>query len=81
MSVLSSKLDEVEYWRKRAEEARVLAEEMKDANTKTLMLGIAESYERIAKSYKTIADYEKRQSEKRSDAGDTKLPREGSSAG
>jgi hypothetical protein len=58
--ILSSELDEVEYWRKRPEEARVLAEEMKDGNTNTLMLGIAESYERIAKSYKTIADYEKR---------------------
>jgi hypothetical protein len=40
-----------------------LAEEMKDAHTKSLMLGIAESYELIAKSYKTIGDYEKRPSE------------------
>ena len=59
-----SGLHDVEYWLKRAEEARVFAEEMKDVYTKSLMLGIAESYERIAKSYKTIADYEKRQSER-----------------
>jgi hypothetical protein len=51
---------DVEYWLKRAEEARAFAEEMKDAYTKSLMLGIAKSYEQIAKSYKTVADYEKR---------------------
>jgi hypothetical protein len=55
---------DVEYWLKRAEEARTLAEEMRDAHTKALMLGIAESYENIAKSYKTIADYEKRGKQK-----------------
>jgi hypothetical protein len=32
---------DVEYWLKRAEEARALAEEMKDAQSKSLMLGIA----------------------------------------
>jgi hypothetical protein len=58
-----SEFRDVEYWLKRAEEARSLAEEMKDAHTKSLMLGIAESYENIAKSYKTIGDYEKRRSE------------------
>jgi len=35
---------------------------MKDTHTKSLMLGIAESYEHITKSYKTIGDYEKRRS-------------------
>jgi hypothetical protein len=44
-----------EYWRKRAEEAHSLAERMLDAYTKVLMLGIAESYERIAASYDLIA--------------------------
>jgi DNA-binding ferritin-like protein len=42
-------VDDAEYWRKRAEEARTLAEQMKDAHTKSLMFGIAESYEKIAK--------------------------------
>jgi hypothetical protein len=56
---------DVEYWLKRAEEARSFAEEMKDAHTKSLMLGIAQSYEQIAKSYKTIDDYEKRQAKEK----------------
>jgi hypothetical protein len=50
----------VEYWRKRAEEARTLAENMQDAHTKLLMLGIAESYEEIAKSYEKVAKLAKR---------------------
>ena len=41
--------DDLEYWRKRAEEARTLTEQMMEAHTKTLMLGIAASYEKIAK--------------------------------
>ena len=49
-----------DYFRKRAEEARTLAEEMEDAHTKLLMLGIADSYEQIAKSYEKVADWEKR---------------------
>jgi hypothetical protein len=43
----------------RAEEARRLAEGMQDANTRILMLGIAESYEVIAKSYEKIAKWKK----------------------
>jgi hypothetical protein len=42
------------YWRKRAEEARSLAEGMREAHTRVLMLGIAESYEQIAKSYEKL---------------------------
>jgi DNA-binding ferritin-like protein len=42
-------MDSPEYWRNRAEEARTLAEQMKDPQTKALMLGVAESYEKIAK--------------------------------
>jgi DNA-binding ferritin-like protein len=42
-------IDDPEYWRKRAEEARTIAERMTDAHTKSLMLGVAESYEKIAK--------------------------------
>jgi DNA-binding ferritin-like protein len=47
--VPASPVDDAEYWRKRAEEACTLAEEMKDTHTKSLMLGIAESYDKIAK--------------------------------
>jgi hypothetical protein len=42
----------------RAEEARVMSERMVDAYTKFLMLGIADTYERIAKSYDLIAIFE-----------------------
>ena len=45
----ASTLDDAGYWHKRAEEARMLAEQMKDTHTKALMLSIAESYEKIAK--------------------------------
>jgi DNA-binding ferritin-like protein len=47
--VPTSLIDDAEYWRKRAEEARTLAEQMKDSHTQSLMLGIAESYEKIAR--------------------------------
>ena len=43
------------YWRKRAEEARSLADGMRDAQTR-VMLGIAESYEQIAKSYEKLTE-------------------------
>jgi hypothetical protein len=42
-------IDDPEYWRKRAEEARTIAERMTNAHTKSLMLSVAESYEMIAK--------------------------------
>ena len=45
----ASFIDDVEYWRKRAEEARTIAEQMTDTHTRSLMLGVAESYEKIAK--------------------------------
>jgi hypothetical protein len=44
-----------EYWRKRAEETRELAEKLSDAHKKLLMLGIAEIYEQIAESDKNLA--------------------------
>jgi hypothetical protein len=37
-----------EYWRKRAEEARAVAVQMLDAHTKSVMLGIAQDYEKLA---------------------------------
>ena len=42
-------IDDPEYWRKRAEEARTISERMTNEHTKLLMLSVAESYERIAK--------------------------------
>jgi len=42
-------LQNPEFWRFRAEEVRSLADDMKHAETKKIMAGIAEDYERIAK--------------------------------
>ena len=42
-------LNNPEYWRFRAEEVRTIAEDMKVGEPKTIMLRIAEDYERIAK--------------------------------
>ena len=44
-------VEDSKYWRKCAEEARTLSERMLDSYTKVLMLGIAETYERIASAY------------------------------
>jgi hypothetical protein len=41
--------DDPEYWRKRAEEARAIAVQMLNAHTKSIMLGIAQDYEKLAK--------------------------------
>ena len=56
----SSDLKDAEYFRKRAEEARTLAEEMLDVHTKSLMLDIAKGYEEIVKSYEKIANWQER---------------------
>ena len=45
----SNSLQNPEFWRFRAEEVRSLADDMKHAETKKIMAGIAEDYERIAK--------------------------------
>jgi hypothetical protein len=47
--MVSNISDDPEYWRKRAEEARTLADQMSEARTKAIMLEIAASYEKIAK--------------------------------
>ena len=41
-------LGHAKYWRSRAEEARLLAELLEDAQSKRIMLGIAGDYERMA---------------------------------
>jgi DNA-binding ferritin-like protein len=41
-------LDDPQYWRDRAEEARMQADKMKDPETKHIMLRIAEGHERQA---------------------------------
>ena len=37
------------YWQSRAEEARAIAVQMTDPQTKATMLGIAQDYEKLAK--------------------------------
>jgi hypothetical protein len=49
MSLLSSEINNPEQWRRRAEEARDIAEQMKDMPSKDVMLRIAKDYERLAK--------------------------------
>jgi hypothetical protein len=51
---------DAEYWRKRAEETRAMAETMSDAHKRLLLLGIAEIYEQIAKSDENLAKREGR---------------------
>ena len=40
--------NEPEHWRARAEQARILAKEMNDSESKAAVLRIAEDYERLA---------------------------------
>jgi hypothetical protein len=46
---MTEKLDDPQFWHWRAEEARTIADNMKDGEPKAIMLRIAEDYERIAK--------------------------------
>jgi hypothetical protein len=47
--MLSHFINEPDHWRARAEEARILASQMNDAESKDAMLCTAEGYERLAK--------------------------------
>jgi hypothetical protein len=41
-------LNDETHWRDRAEEARMLAEQMTDLTAKKLMMGVADSYDQLA---------------------------------
>jgi hypothetical protein len=41
-------LDNPNYWRNRAEEARVVAESIQEQQSKEVMLGVARDFERMA---------------------------------
>ena len=42
-------ISDPEHWRTRAEEARILAKEMNDSESKHAMLRVAEDYEQLAR--------------------------------
>jgi hypothetical protein len=44
-----SKINDLQYWRRRAEEAGTLAEELTDPDAKRKMLKIAKDYETLAR--------------------------------
>jgi len=48
MTVSTSILDNPEHWLGRAEEARSIAEQLSDPDSRRTMLRIAEDYERLA---------------------------------
>ena len=54
-------IHDAEHWRKRAEEARRLAERMMDLESRRVMLEIAKSYDELAVRAET-KDKDKRQS-------------------
>ena len=54
-------IHDAEHWRKRAEEARRLAERMMDLESRGVMLEIAKSYDELAARAET-KDKDKRQS-------------------
>ena len=59
----SHMFDDPEHWRQRAEEARVLAEQMSDAASREMMLGIAKDYERLAERAEQRAREERKEKE------------------
>jgi hypothetical protein len=55
--------DDPKHWRGRAEEARVLAEQMSDSASREMMLGIAKDYERLAERAEQLAREERKKKE------------------
>jgi hypothetical protein len=41
-------LNDAKHWRERAEEARAVAESLKDPHARRMMLGIAQAYQKLA---------------------------------
>ena len=48
LDLTSKILNDPMHWHKWAEEARILADQMRDPDARRLMIGIAESYEHLA---------------------------------
>jgi hypothetical protein len=46
---MSNLLDNPDWWRKRAEEARIIADSMRNAEGKRMMCEVAASYEELAR--------------------------------
>ena len=59
----SHNFDNPKHWRQRAEEARALAEQMSDAASREMMLGISKDYERLAVMTEQRAQEERRKKE------------------
>ena len=59
----SHPFDDPKHWRQRAEQARALAEQMSDAPSREMMLGIAKDYERLAERAEQRALEERRKTE------------------
>jgi hypothetical protein len=52
---MPSAIYDPKHWRERAEETRILADQIHDSEAKRIMLDIAERYERMAKRYERMA--------------------------
>jgi len=57
-------LDDPEHWRSRVEEARSIAEQLSDPESKQTMLRIAADYERLAEHAKQRAQKQSRVAER-----------------
>jgi hypothetical protein len=55
--------DDPKRWRQRAEQARALAEQMSDAASREMMLGIVKDYERLAEQAEQRAREERKKKE------------------
>jgi hypothetical protein len=49
MSTVQNAFEDPKHWRDRAEEVRLIAQDMKDEQSKATMLRIADDYERLAR--------------------------------